>query len=297
MSEPFDISCKAFEDYLLLERGQSENTAAAYRRSLAHWKKYCAEADLDAMDSSQKNIQAFIAHLKRENRAKSSIQLIVAALRSWVKYRLLEGELPLDTWIPVLPARSQKLPQILTEGEIMRIFDACAGDSYYDWRDNTALHILANCGIRASELCALTIASVDIDDKCLRVLGKGLKERIVPFAADLQELLSDYIEKREEFLGGDRSLKSLFLSSRKEPLNRVDLWRIVQKRGKMASIQETRLHPHVLRHSIASHLLRRGMDLRTLQEFLGHSSIATTEKYLHFDLELRDVYDRTHPRA
>ena len=293
----FERSCSAFDDYILLERGQSENTAATYRRSLTLWKKHCGEAALDPLEVSQANVQTFIARLKKENRANSSIQLIITALRSWVKYRILEGDLPADSWIPVLPAKSKKLPQSLTEGEIQRIFDACSGDSYYDCRDRTALEILASCGIRASELCGLLVGSVDLDDKSLRVVGKGSKERIVPFAGELKEQIQRYLAAREEFLKGDRSVKSLFLSSRREPLNRIDLWRIVQKRGKMASIQESRLHPHVLRHSIATHLLRRGMDLRTLQEFLGHSSIATTEKYLHFDMELRDVYDRSHPRA
>ena len=156
---------------------------------------------------------------------------------------------------------------------------------------------LANCGVRASELCGLKLSSLNLDDKSMIVFGKGSKERVVPFAEDLKAQFEVYLGKRLEFLNGDTTEKTLFFSSRREPLSRVDLWRIVQKRGKMASISEERLFPHVLRHSIATHMLRRGMDMRTLQEFLGHSSIATTEKYLHFDLELRDVYDRTHPRA
>ncbi len=297
MPASFETSCAAFEDYILLERGQSKNTAATYRRGLILWRDYCESAELDPMDVSQEALNTFIRSLKKANRANSSIQLIAAGLRSWVKFRVLEGLLPPDTWIPVLPERSKKLPQLLTEGEIQRILDACDGDSYYDCRDRTALMVLANCGIRASELCGLKLGSLNLDDKNMIVMGKGSKERVVPFADDLKRQLETYLDKRMEFLNGDATEKNLFLSSRLEPIDRITLWRIVQKRGKMASVPEARLHPHVLRHSIASHLLRRGMDLRTLQEFLGHSSIATTEKYLHFDLELRDVYDRAHPRA
>ena len=249
------------------------------------------------MEVAQASLNTFIGFLKNSNRASSSIQQIVAGLRSWVKFRMLEGELPPDTWIPVLPAKSKKLPKILTDGEIQRILDACDGDSYYDIRDKTALMVLANCGLRASELCGLKLNSVNLDDKSLIVMGKGSKERSVPFADDLKKAFENYLPKRAKFLNGDRSVKSLFLSSHKEPMSRIDLWRVVQKRGKMASVAEDRLFPHVLRHSIATRLVRRKMDLRTLQEFLGHSSIATTEKYLHFDLELRDVYDRAHPRA
>ena len=287
----------AFEDYILLERGQSKNTAASYRRALQSWRAYCDTADLDPMDVSQASLNTFIAALKRDGRAASSIQLTTAALRSWVKFRVLEGDLPPDTWIPVLPAKSKKLPQILTEGEIARILGACDCGSYYGLRDRTALETLADCGLRASELCGLTTASINLDDKCMIVMGKGSKERSVPFADGLKRTFETYLEKRAEFLNGDTSIKTLFLGSRKEQLSRIDLWRIVQKRGKMAGVPQERLHPHVLRHSIATRLLRKGMDLRTLQEFLGHSSIATTEKYLHFDTELRDVYDRAHPRA
>lgn len=296
MPVSFEVSRMDFEDYILLERGQSKNTADAYRRALENWRAYCDGAFLNPLEVTQASLNTFIASLKKAGRAASSIQLIVAALRSWVKFRVLEGELPPDTWIPVLPAKSKKLPKILTEGEINRILDACAGDSYFDVRDRTALETLANCGIRASELCGLTVSSINLDDKSMIVMGKGSKERSVPFADDLKRTFIAYLKKRAEFLDG-ASIKSLFLSSRKEPLSRIDLWRIVQKRGKMAAVTKERLFPHVLRHSIATRLLRRGMDLRTLQEFLGHSSIATTEKYLHFDTELRDVYDKAHPRA
>lgn len=296
MPVSFETSRAAFEDYILLERGQSKNTAETYRRGLELWRAYCEEAGLDPLDVAQEALSTFIHALKNQGRASSSIQLIAAGLRSWVKFRVLNGDLPLDTWIPVLPAKSKKLPKILTEGEIQRILDACDGPSYYDCRDRTALETLSNCGIRASELCGLKVGSLNLDDKNLIVLGKGSKERQVPFAEELKRQFQIYLQKRQEFLGGETE-KMLFLSSRQAPLSRVDLWRIVQKRGRMASVPEERLFPHVLRHSIATHLLRRGMDLRTLQEFLGHSSIATTEKYLHFDLELRDVYDRAHPRA
>jgi len=297
MPVSFETSRAAFEDYLLLERGQSKNTAGAYRRGLELWRVYCDDHGLDPLNVSQDSLSDFIHVLRDEGRASSSIQLIVSGLRSWVRYRVLDGQLPPETWIPVLPAKTKKLPQILTEGEIQRLLEACAGDSYFDCRDRTALGTLANCGIRASELCGLKIGSLNLDDKNLLVYGKGGKERIVPFAEDMKEQFVTYLQVRTEFLQGDTTEKMLFLSSRREPLNRTDLWRIVQKRGKMASIAEERLFPHVLRHSIATHMLRRGMDMRTLQEFLGHNSIATTEKYLHFDLELRDVYDKAHPRA
>lgn len=296
-SEIFENSCLAFEDYILLERGHSENTAAAYRRGLFLWGEFCGKNKLDPMEVTQKAVGSFFRDLKEQGRRSTSIQQIGAAVRSWVRYRILEGEIPMDSWIPELPAKTKLLPKVLTEGEIKRLLDACDGDTFADIRDRTLLATLANCGIRASELTNLTLTAVNLDDMYMRVLGKGNKERMVPFTEELRKQLELYIKEREELLGEEKSERVLFLSVRKEPLSRVDVWRIVRSRGTVANIPSERLFPHVLRHSIATHLLRRGMDLRTLQEFLGHNSIATTEKYLHFDVELRDVYDRAHPRA
>ncbi len=296
MNQSFEGSLKAFSDYLLLERGCSPNTAEAYGRGLRAWGDFCAAREWDPLEVLQPRAAQFIAFL-RQGKKGSSIQQIMSALRSWVKFRVLEGELPPDVWIPTLPDKAKTLPQLLTEGEIQRIFDTCQDDDFRDRRDRAALEILAGCGLRASELCGLQTTSVDLDEGVLRVYGKGSKERLVPFTGSIRRAIEDYLAARQDFLGKSSQEKRLFLSLRGEGWSRVELWRMIQRRGRQAGIASYRLHPHVLRHSIATHLLRRGMDLRTLQEFLGHSSIATTEKYLHFDLELRDVYDRCHPRA
>ena len=130
MPASFETSRAAFEDYILLERGHSKNTAETYRRGLELWRGYCEAAGLDPLDVAQEALSTFIHALKGQGRAGSSIQLIVAGLRSWVKFRVLNGDLPMNTWIPVLPAKAKKLPKILTEGEIQRILNACDGPGY-----------------------------------------------------------------------------------------------------------------------------------------------------------------------
>lgn len=164
-----------------------------------------------------------------------------------------------------------------------------------DRRDRALIETLYGCGLRASEACGLRLPDVDFSGGFLRVTGKGDKERIVPLVGTCRSVLERFVtETRPLFRPvGD----VLFTTRSGNPMRREDVWRVVQKRGQKAGISLSRLHPHILRHSFATHLLRRGMDLRTLQELLGHASIGTTERYTHFDTELRDIYDRCHPRA
>lgn len=171
-------------------------------------------------------------------------------------------------------------------------------------RDRTMIEMAYDCGLRASELCAIKLSDIDETGGVLYVRGKGDKERIVPYVGTLRSAVRRYMDEARPVLLGAKSgaaalRKSdyLFLSANGRAMNRGELWNIVQKRGRRAGIARSRLHPHVLRHSFATHLQRRGMDLRTLQELLGHSTIATTEKYAHLDTELRDIYDSFHPRA
>jgi integrase/recombinase XerD len=194
-----------------------------------------------------------------------------------------------------LPAKERKLPQILGEGEVERIIQACAGTSPMDRRDRALIETLYGCGLRASEACGLRLPEVDFSGGVLRVTGKGDKERIVPLVGTCRAVLEKFVSETRPLFKpvGD----VLFTTRSGNPMRREDVWRVVQKRGQKAGISLSRLHPHVLRHSFATHLLRRGMDLRTLQELLGHASIGTTERYTHFDTELRDIYDRCHPRA
>ena len=292
----FKTSIENFLSFLLLERGLSANTAAAYGRDLLQWEKFCGEIGASPLPQGKNELLLFQRHLTRSDKSPATKQRIMAAMRTWMRYLDQEGMLDEDTGLPSLPARGQTLPRILNEGELDRLFQACSGTGPLDLRDRALFETAYGCGLRAGELCALKLRDIDFGGKTLRATGKGEKERVIPFLGEAAGRVALYLDKGRPGLAVKYS-EMLFLTKSGIPLKREDVWRILKKRGKSAGIPASRLHPHVLRHSFATHLLRRGMDQRTVQELLGHSSIATSEKYLHFDLELRDVYDKTHPRA
>ena len=171
-----------------------------------------------------------------------------------------------------------------------------SGPRPLDVRDLAIVELGYGCGLRASELCGLEVVDLDFDSRLLRTLGKGNKARVVPFLGAAARSVRLYLDSARHDLNrfGDGHV---FLSRLGRPLRREDLWRILRRRGAAAGIARSRLYPHILRHSFATHLLARGMDMRTLQEMLGHASIMTTQVYAHFDREMRTEYDRFHPRA
>lgn len=291
---PFERSLVQFQGYLRLERQSSNNTVAAYSRALRKWENFALQAGLNPLEMTQEGIAAFIKSLKELGSAGTTVAQTVAALRSWVNFRRLEGESG-KLWTPQLPDKPAALPQVLTEGEVERLVAAAAGDEPIDLRDRAMITLLAECGLRASEICSLRPGDINREERFFSVTGKGNKDRTVPFTPKVFHLLNQWLDVRQAWAG--KAKLPLFITPKGRAMTRIDLWRMIRARGGRAGIAKARLHPHVLRHTIATRLLRKGMDLRALQELLGHSSIGTTEKYLHFDLELREVYDRCHPHA
>lgn len=292
-----DSAIENFSSYLLYERGLSSNTASAYSCDLREWKAFCDSIQEPSFPPTENLVHRFQEHLTRGSKSKASRQRTMAALRSWMRFLTLEEALSADFRLPTLPSREKRLPHILSEGEVERLLYGCSGTAPLELRDRALFETAYGCGLRASELCSLEVNSIDFSSRSVRVSGKGQKERMVPFLGEAALRMKKYLEEGRPLLLKECGEQALFLSRNGRQLNREDVWRLIKKRGAEAGISPTRLYPHILRHSFATHLLRRGMDQRTLQEILGHSSIATTEKYLHFDLELRDVYDRAHPRA
>ena len=311
-----------FLEYEEFEREASPHTVRAYRRDLEKWNAFCAASGKPAYPVDPALQSRFLQRLEADGLSSATRMRQAATLSAFSKYLIYDGLAEPSTMLPPIPKRERTLPQILTEGEIERLLDACDGgegsaegnDAHslqtgaalaraLGIRDRTMIEMLYDSGMRASELCSLRISDLDETGGVIYVKGKGDKERIVPYVGALRTVVKRYLEASRPVLLHQTALcvprgESLFfLSARGGQISRGDLWRIIQRRGRVAGIAKTRLHPHVLRHSFATHLQRRGMDLRTLQELLGHSSIATTEKYAHLDTELRDIYDSFHPRA
>jgi integrase/recombinase XerD len=289
-----------FLEYMRFERDASDNTVKAYEKDLQSWDKFCADTGRKLYPIDRTAISRYMTRLKSEGMSSGTINRRAAALASFTKFLIYDGRV-VSAEIPQMPKRQKILPQVMTEGEIERVIeDDGDEESAVAVRNRAMIEMAYGCGMRASELVSVKMSDIDETEGIIYVKGKGRKERVVPYVGSLKESVKKYLDCARPELCGRVAADSrdfLFLSKNGRRMNRQDLYNILQKRGTRAGISRARLHPHVLRHSFATHLQRRGMDLRTLQELLGHSSISTTEKYAHIDTELRNIYDNFHPRA
>lgn len=285
-----------FRLYLTAERGRSPHTAESYASDLRQWLEFCEAADRLPYPPSPDDVAAFRLELESQGKARSTQQRAIAALRSWMRFVAMEEAGEEDLPLPELPRKTRKEPRVLNEAEIERLLDACRGSRPLDVRDRAIVELGYGCGLRASELCGLKVLDLDFEARLLRTRGKGNKERVVPFLGETARSVRLYLDSARPELNRHGEAY-VFLSRLGRPLRREDLWRILRRRGTAAGIARSRLYPHILRHSFATHLLARGMDMRTLQEMLGHASIMTTQVYAHFDREMRTEYDQFHPRA
>ena len=295
-ADEFELTAERFGDYIKLERACSENTRRAYMSDLSIWTAWCRRNSRDPLDVQADAVSRFLLEARIEGRKKSSIQRLGAVLRSFAKFLQYDGQTDKVPRLAPLPSREEKLPEILNENEIQRIINACEDGTALGKRDRAYIELAYGAGMRASELCGLRLRDLDPGSGILYARGKGDKERAVPYMGAPRRAVEEYIAEYRPQLDKNKA-EWLFLSRNGKQLHRETLWVILHKRGEAAGVPAKRLHPHVLRHTFATVLIRNGMDQRTLQELLGHSSIMTTEKYTHLDLSLRDYYDQYHPRA
>jgi integrase/recombinase XerD len=295
-----DPAIRDFLEYMRYERDASLNTVKAYENDLLSWQRFCRETGRQIFPIDAASAARYMARLEADGMSSGTRSRRGAALASFTKFLMYDGRIEPGA-SPPIPKREKILPQVMTEGEIERLVETPGGDDGpIGIRDRTMIEMAYDCGLRASEIVSIKISDINEPGGVMYVRGKGRKERVVPFVGELKEAVRRYTESARPVLAARNSGTDegfLFLTRSGRRMNREDLWHILRRRGARAGISKSRLHPHVLRHSFATHLQRRGMDLRTLQELLGHSSIATTEKYAHLDTELRDIYDNYHPRA
>ncbi len=282
--------------YLIAERGRSPLTGESYASDLRQWMAFCEENGFAPYPPSDESVNAFRRKMEDDGSARSTQQRRIAAIRSWIRFAELEEDDEVEPILPTLPSKTRLEPRILNEAEIGRLMDSCRGERPLDIRDRAIFEVGYGCGLRASELCGLKMKDLDFESRLLRAFGKGSKERVIPFLGQVARSVRTYLDTARPHLNR-HGKPDVFLSRLGQPLSRQDLWRILRRRGTVAGISRSRLYPHILRHSFATHLLAEGMDMRTLQEMLGHSSIVTTQVYAHFDREIRTEYDKYHPRA
>ena len=298
---PTDASIDAFIDALWLEEGLSGNTLAAYRRDLNLYAAWLAAQGLALPTSQGSDISGYFAARHAATKASTANRRLTVFKR-YFRWALRERLIMADPTLKLLAARQAlRVPKTLSEPQVEALLNAPALDSALGVRDRTMLELMYASGLRVSELITLKVFNLSMADHVLRVLGKGNKERLVPFGEVAGEWLTQYLESaRPELLSGQQT-QDLFVSTRGlnagSAMSRVMFWMIVKKHARSAGITVP-LSPHTLRHAFASHLLNHGADLRAVQMLLGHADISTTTIYTHVARErLKTLHAQHHPRA
>lgn len=284
--------------YLRVERGCSANTVSAYGRDLARYLAWLSERGVTEPDDvTPELVEAHVRALVDSGLAPASVGRAVSSVKGFHRFMLTDDiceRCPTED-LP-LPARPQRLPDVLSREQAAALLDQPFPDTAAGARDRAIVEVLYGCGLRASELVDLDLGCVLLADDLLRVMGKGSKERLVPVLGTARSALSDYLRDARPVLARGRQSSAVFLNAHGTRLSRQSVHAIVERCGRTAGIEG--LHPHTLRHSFATHLLEGGADLRVVQELLGHASVATTQLYTHLDRShVREVYLRAHPRA
>ena len=283
-------SISSFSEYLLYQKGLSQNTVDSYKSDLAKLSNYLQNQDL-----SKTNIDNFFIDMSEFNYSTSTKKRMHSSIKNFLKYINENEDYESIDISDIKLKSSKKLPEVLSITDIENMINFYNHETYLDSRNRTVIDVLYSTGCRVSELCDINISDIDLDEKYLKLKGKGSKQRIVPIGSMLYKNLLQYLNVRETFL--QNRGEPLFLSKSKNKLDRTAVFRIIKKTAKNISLQ-TDVHPHTLRHSAATHMLEGGCDLRTVQEFLGHSSVSTTQIYTKVTKEfLEEAFTESHPRS
>lgn len=290
-----------FQEYLTVELGLAKNTQLAYMRDLRLlMKSLQLKADEELLQVSRQQLIAYLVRLKQEGRTSSTVARKLASIKAFYRFLTAERYIRRNP-AEVLEAASRglHLPKVLSVQEVERLLDEPNLGTLDGYRDKTMLELLYATGMRVSELVNVPLKNVDMKMQYVIVMGKGSKERMLPLGRTALHYLEHYLSVvRPQLLHGKPDAAAeLFVTGWGGPMTRERFYEIIVAYGKSAGISK-RVTPHMLRHSFATHLLNNGTDLRIVQELLGHADISTTQIYTHLDVErLREVYDKTHPRA
>jgi integrase/recombinase XerD len=286
----------AVESFLaLLAARRAPRTVDAYRRDLADLASHLGRSPASATPD---DIQAWLADLRARGQAPSSIARRAAAARSFYRHLVLLGMRPDNPAAEIdLPRRRSRLPRSLSPREVERLIQAATGTTPRTLRDRALVELLYGAGLRVGEAVALERGGVDVENRLVRCVGKGDKERIVPLGREAAEAVRRYLARGRPYLDR-RHRPELFLNAQGGALTRAGVFLILRRLAAKAGLDPARVHPHLLRHSFATHLLEGGADLRSVQEMLGHADLGTTEIYTHVsERRRRDTYFRAHPHA
>ncbi|MDR0723583.1 MAG: site-specific tyrosine recombinase XerD [Endomicrobium sp.] len=293
------LDCKSilreFISYIIAEKGLAKNTALAYKADILKFIDFTQKYNILIENLQHHDITNFLWESKSKGLKPKSIYRLIESLRQFYKFLTLE-ELSQNnpTTYLTVPKVPQDLPQMLTFDEVTNLLNSVSDENEMNIRNKAMLELLYATGLRVSELINLKFCDINLQDSFVRVLGKGSKERLVPFGQKAKNFIEIYLSKRKALLS---VTDNIFISRLGKKISRVEFWRQLKNIVKNAGITKN-VTPHTLRHSFATHLLSRGADIRFVQEMLGHSSIATTQIYTHLDKDkIIEQHKLYHPRG
>ena len=289
-----DHNLGSFFTFLYVEKGLSKNTIEAYSNDLNNFLSWLNKLDIqDYKNISEVLINEYVAYLFKNGLKSSSVNRKISSLKSFylflIKKKVISSS-PLSEIIT--PKKEQYLPSSMSEDEVERLLQSPNIELDIETRDKAMIEMLYATGMRISELINLKITDIDIERSVLKVLGKGSKERLIPFGEKASDSLSYYLKKRKKSLA-----KEVFISNRGKKMTRTGFWQRIKIYLSREGLQDS-ISPHTLRHAFATHLLNRGADLRSVQLLLGHSDLSTTQIYTQIDKQiLGEVVKKHHPRG
>ena len=289
-----DPNLRAFLNYLFVEKGLSHNTVIAYETDIIaflFWsKKY---KNLKYIDLKEDQVNEYIAYLFKSGLKSSSVNRKISSLKALYLYLTKKNKIDISPITQIVTPKQEKyLPTSMSEDEVEKLLNSPDTSKRIEKRDKAMIEMLYATGMRISELTNLKVIDIDTQRSVVKVLGKGSKERLIPFGESALESLSNYLSDR-----GESNSKEVFLSNRGTKLNRVSFWKRIKIYLSRENLKES-ISPHTLRHAFATHLLNRGADLRSVQLLLGHSDLSTTQIYTHIAKQrLGEVLKKHHPRG
>lgn len=288
---------RAFLDFLSVEKGLSSNTVLAYERDLRKLFLFFDKEKMPWAEAGEEDLVRFLHQQSRAGLSARSLARLISALKSFYKFLVLDGVAKKNLALNLgSPKTWFSLPKFLTVDEVESLLKQPEDDNVRGIRDKAMLELIYATGLRVSELLSLKPDDVNLEDGFLICLGKGKKQRIVPVGSSASKALARYLSQSRPMLLKEPN-EILFLTRRGKAFSRQGFWKLLKRYARGVGLQ-SKISPHTLRHSFATHLLERGADLRSVQIMLGHSQITTTQIYTHVSRQqLRRVYDKYHPRA
>ncbi|WP_248925341.1 site-specific tyrosine recombinase XerD [Paenibacillus hamazuiensis] len=291
---------QAFIRYLSVEKGLAKNTLESYERDLQQFLDYLHGQGIARLpDTTKSHIHSYLHHLKQRGRASATVSRSIVSIRAFYQHLLREKRIDSDPSLDMeTPKLEKRLPKVMSIAEVEALLEAPQTATPGGMRDKAMLELLYATGIRVSELISLDVGDVNLELGFVRCVGKNFRERIVPIGRIAAECLNTYIQTmRPRLLKQAKAEEALFVGHLGTRITRQGFWKIIKRYAVEAQIHKE-ITPHTLRHSFAAHLLENGADLRAVQEMLGHADISTTQIYTQvMKHKMKEVYDRTHPRA